>query len=120
HRTDPGEMWLDHKYHVCRAAQPRHPPVRSGDRAPGQYPVSGRRGLAGSVGPVPDVPQFCLAPRQFAPAVAGPRCHERSWLSEGVAALYTGDGGRIDRPRLVAERGTALSRATVAAGPGTV
>src|SRR5262245_57604097 len=113
-------MWLDHQYRLCRAAQPRPPPGRRGDRASGQYPVSGGSGLAGSVGSVPDVPQFCLAPRQFAPAVAGPRSHERSWLSEGVAAVYPGDGGRIDRPRLVAERGPALPGATVAAAPGTV
>ena len=47
HRADPGGMWLDHQYGVCRAAQPRHPPARGGDRAPGQHPVPGRSGLAG-------------------------------------------------------------------------
>src|SRR4029453_4005677 len=89
-------MWLDDQYGVCRTAEPRHPPVRRGDRAPGQYPVSGRSGLAGSVGSVPGVSQFRATPREFAPAVVGPRSHQGSWLSQGVAAGYTGDGGGID------------------------
>ena len=36
-------------------------------------------------------------------------------LGEGVAAVYASDGGGIDRSRVVAERGVALSRAAVAA-----
>ena len=32
----------------------------------------------------------------------------------GVAAVYTGDGGGLDGSRLVAQKGAALSRATVA------
>jgi hypothetical protein len=37
-----------------------------------------------------------------------------------VAAVYTGDGGRIGRPRVVAQRGTALSGATVAPAAGSL
>ena len=39
---------------------------------PGQHAVPGRSGLAGSVGAVPGLSQFRLAPRQSAPAVAAP------------------------------------------------
>src|SRR2546425_10047688 len=110
-------MGLDDQHGVWRTAEPRPPPGRSGDRAPGQYPVSGRSGLAGSVGSVPGVSQCRATPREFAPAVVGPRSHQRSWLSQGVAAVYTGDGSGIDRPCMVAARGVVLPGAAVA--PGT-
>ena len=63
----------------------------------------GEDGLAGSAGTVPDVPQLRAAPRQFAPAVADSRSHQRPWLGQGVAAMYTGDGGGVDGSRLDAE-----------------
>ena len=47
-------------------------------------------------------------------AVAGARAHQWPWLRQVVAAVYTGDGRRIDGSRVVAERGAALPRATVA------
>ena len=56
------------------------------------------------------------APRQSAPAVAGPRSHQRPWLRQGVAAVYAGDGSRIDGSRLVIERSVALPGAAVAPG----
>jgi len=40
--------------------------------------------------------------------------------SEEVAAVYAGDGGWIDRPRLDAARGAAVSGATMAAAPNGV
>src|SRR5207237_4782826 len=93
------------------------PPGRRGDRTPGQYLVSGRSGLAGAVGPVPGVPQFCRAPREFAPAVASPRSHQRSWRSQGGAAVYTGDGGGLDRPRVDVESSLDVSGTAVAPAP---
>src|SRR5439155_642159 len=84
---------------------------------PGQSLVSGRSGRAGSVGPVPGVPPFCRAPRECAPAVASPRSHQRSWLSQGVAAVYTGDGGGLDRPRVDVERSLDVSGTAVAPAP---
>ncbi len=105
---------------VCRKAQPRHPPAGGGNWTPGQYALPERSGLAGSVGAVPGVSQFRCAPRQSAPAVAGARSQQRSWLGQAMAAVYPGDGSRIDRPRLVAQRGTALSGATVAPAAGSL
>ena len=81
-----------------------------------QHPVPGRSGLAGSVGAVPGLSQFRVAPRQLAPATCRYRSHQRSWLGQGVAAVYTGDGGGIDRSRVVAQRSVVLSRAAVAPG----
>src|SRR5207237_7900570 len=54
-----------------------------------------------------------VAPRQLASAPARCRSPPRQ-LGEGVAAVHTGDGGGIDRSRVVAHRGIALSGATVA------
>ena len=62
HRAGLGGLWLDDQYGLCRAAQPRHPPARGGDRTPGQYAVPGRSGLAGSVGAVPGLSQLCACP----------------------------------------------------------
>jgi hypothetical protein len=75
------------QYRVCGAPQPRHPAARGGDQAPGEHPLPGRSGFAGSVSPVSCLSQFRVAPRQSAPAVAGPRSHQRPWCSEGVAAV---------------------------------
>ena len=69
---------------------------RVAGRAPGHHAMPGRRQFAGSAGGVPDVPQLCRAPRQSAPAPASSRTHQRQWLGEGVAAVYTGDGGGLD------------------------
>ena len=61
-----------------------------------------------------------VLPLQRTPAVAGSEAHQRDGLREEVAALYAGDGGRIDRPRVDAASGAALSRATGAAAPNGV
>ena len=49
-----------------------------------------------------------------------PEAHQRPWLGQGVAAVYTGDGGGIDRSRLVAQRGAAVPGAAVAATASAV
>jgi hypothetical protein len=90
------------------------------NRAPGQYAVPGRREVAGSVGALPGLSQLCLAPRQSTPAAAGSRSHYRQGLGQVVAARYTGDGGQIERPRVVAQRSVALPGATMAAAARTV
>src|SRR4029453_10263167 len=100
--------------------RPRSAPVAGGDWAPGQHRLPERRGLAGSAGVVPDVPQLCPAPCKPAPALSAPYSHERRWGSQAVAAVYTGDGGRIDRSRVVAQRGAALSGATMAPAAGSL
>jgi hypothetical protein len=84
------------------------------DGPSGQHLVPGRKQFAGSTGAVPSLPQFRLAPCELAPGVADSRSHQRQWLHQAVAAVYTGDGSRIDGSRMVAERSAALSRATVA------
>src|SRR5262249_5794915 len=88
---------------------PRYPSAGSGRRTPGQHAVSGRRELAGSAGAVPGLPQLRLAPRESAPAVAGPRSHQWRWLSKGVESVYTGDGSGITPARVVTQRGPVLS-----------
>src|SRR5690349_15665474 len=98
--------------------EPRYSPVRGVGRAPSQHPVSGRRGFARSTGVVPDVPQLCTAPCEPAPAIAASRGDQWHGLSEGVAAVYTGDGGRIDGPCVDAARSAAVSGATVATAAG--
>jgi hypothetical protein len=40
--------------------------------------------------------------------------HQRLWLSEVGAAVHTGDGGRLDGPRVVAQRSAVLPGAAVA------
>src|SRR5205823_12835848 len=73
-------------------------------------PVTGVLGL----GPVPGVSQFRLAPCQFAPGPGRVSPDEREWLSQGVAAVHTGNGGGTHGSRLVTARGVALSGSTVA------
>ena len=51
-------------------------------------------------------------------ATAGP--DQRYGLGQGVAAVYTGDGGGADRSRLDAARGAVVSRAAVATASGGV
>jgi hypothetical protein len=92
------EMGLDDQYGVCRKAQPRYSPVRGGDRTPGQHALPGRSGRARSVDAVSRPSQLRLASREPSPTVAGSRSHQWSWLSQAVAAAYTGDGGWPDRP----------------------
>jgi hypothetical protein len=43
---------------------------------------------------------FRAALCELAPALAHSRAHQWHGLSQAVVAVYTGDGGRIDRPRL--------------------
>src|ERR1700730_7630772 len=56
-----------------------------------------------------------VAPCQRTPTPADTSSHQRPWLSEGVAAVYTGDGSGIDRSRVVAQRGPVLPGPAVAA-----
>src|SRR5215468_7696944 len=114
HRAGLSGLWLEHEYRLCRATQPRYPPAGRGDRTPGQHAVSGRSELAGSACLIPGLSQLRLAPREPSPTVAGARSHERSWLGQGVAAVYTGHGGGIDGPCVVAQRGIVLPSAAVA------
>ena len=46
--------------------------------------------------------------------LASPRSHQRSWLSQAVAAVDTGNGGGLDRPRVDVERSLDVSGTTVA------
>ena len=46
--------------------------------------------------------------------------HPWHGLRQGVAAVYTSDGGGLDRSRVVAQRGTALPGATVATAPDSL
>ena len=57
---------------------------------------------------------FVVAPRQSAPAAADPEGHQWPWLGEGVAAVHPGDGGGLDRPCVVAQRGAVLPGTAVA------
>jgi hypothetical protein len=57
---------------------------------------------------------FSLAPRQSAPGIGRTEGHQRPWLGEEVAAVHTGDGGKLDGPRVVAQRGVVLPGAAVA------
>src|SRR5262249_660170 len=52
---------------IERPAQPRYPSACGGHRTPGEHPLPGRSGLAGSVGAVSGLSQLRLAPRQSAP-----------------------------------------------------
>jgi hypothetical protein len=88
--------------------------------APGQHTLSERSRLAEPVGAVPSLSQLRVAPRQSAPAVAGPRSHQRLWLGEDVAAVYASDGSGIDGARVLAQRGAILPGAAVAAPPSAV
>ena len=63
---------------------------------------------------------FVLPHASLRQPLADSRSHQRPWLSQGVAAVYTGDGGGIDRSRVVAQRGAALPGAAVAATPSAV
>src|SRR5215831_19494268 len=71
-----------------------------------------------SAGVVPGLSQLWTAPCEPAPAIAGSRGGQWHGLGEGVAAVYTGDGGRIDGPYVDAARRAAVSGATVAPAAG--
>src|SRR5262245_58467820 len=113
-RSWRAKLWLDHQYGLCRAPQPRHPPVRGGDRTPSQYALPGRSRLTGSTGVVPGLSQFRGAPCESAAAIADTGGHQRLWLSEIVAAVHTGDGSRLDGSRVVAQGGAVLPGTTMA------
>ena len=57
---------------------------------------------------------FVLPHASLRQPLLGTRSHQRQWLGQGVAAVYTGDGGRIDGSCLVAQRGVVLPGAAVA------
>ena len=57
---------------------------------------------------------FCLPHARVGPALASARADQGQRLSQGVAAPDTCDGGGIDRSRVVAQRGVALSGAALA------
>ena len=80
----------------------------------------GRGRLAVSTGTVPCLLQFHPAPCELAPAIAHSRAYQRHGLSQAVAVVDAGNGGRLDRPRVDAARRAALSRATMAAATGGV
>jgi hypothetical protein len=107
-------LGVDAQHGVCGAAQPRHPPARRGPRAPGQPPLPGASGLARSGGLVPGVSPCRVPPGQFTPGTRRTAGHERQGLRQGVAAVDPGDGGGLDRARMVSQRGVTLSGATVA------
>jgi hypothetical protein len=75
---------------------------------------AGRSGLARAVDTVSRLSQLRLAPREPSPTIVSSRSHERSWLSQAVAAVYPGDGGWPDRPCVDAERSPPVSGAAVA------
>ena len=56
------------------------------------------------------------APCESAAAIADTGSHQRLWLSESVAAVHTGDGGRCDGSRVVAQGGVVLPGTTMALG----
>ena len=60
------------------------------------------------------------APCRLTPAPADTATHQRPWLSEGVAAMYTGDGSGSDRSRVIAHRGPVLPGTAVAATASAV
>jgi hypothetical protein len=94
--ASPGCLWLEDQYLLCGATEPGYSSARSGGRASGQHAVPGRGRHTSSVGGVPRLPQCRVAPRQLAPAVTDSRGHQRHRCLQGVAAVYTGDGGGID------------------------
>jgi IS1 family transposase len=57
---------------------------------------------------------FVLPHASLREALPQPDPHQRQGLSKSVATVYPSDGGGLDRPCLVAERGVALSGAAVA------
>ena len=59
--------------------------------------------------------QFRHTSHEFAPASTGSRSSQRRGLSQGVAAMHTGDGRWADQSCVAAARGALLSRAAVAA-----
>jgi hypothetical protein len=63
---------------------------------------------------------IALLPDQCVAAISRTEGHQQSWRSQGVAAVYPGDGRRRDGSRVVAQRGTLLSRATVAIAPRAI
>ena len=60
---------------------------------------------------------FVLPHASLRQPCAEPMSHQRPWLGQDVAAVHTGDGGGLDRPCVVAQRGAVLPGAAVA--PGT-
>ena len=56
----------------------------------------GEDGLQHQLAVFPRLPQFRAAPCEPAPAPPDSRTHQAHGLSQGVAAVYASDGGRID------------------------
>ena len=61
---------------------------------------------------------FVLPHASLRQALAAPVATNGCGSVQGVAAAYARDGGGVNGPCLVAQRGAALSRATVATAPG--
>ena len=57
------------------------------------------------------------AARRQPSAIATPPRRKRSHEPKALAAVYAGDGGRMDRPCVDAARSAALARTTVATAP---
>jgi hypothetical protein len=65
-------------------------------------------------------PQLLLAPYQPTPAVTAAPADPWDGLGQTVAALYTGDGGRVDRPCLDLAGDAPVPGTAVAATTGAV
>ena len=75
----------------------------------------GEDGLAGSVGACSRSITISVLPHaSLRQPLPEPEATNGTWLGQGVAAVYTGDGGGIDRSRVVAQRGAAVPGAAVA------
>jgi IS1 family transposase len=63
---------------------------------------------------------FCLPHASLRQPLPEPRADPRQWLGEGVAAVYTRNGGRIDRSCVDASGGAVVPCAAVAPAPGVL
>src|SRR5205823_2240767 len=96
-QSHPGPPGLAHQHGIRGADQPRYPSACRRGRATGQHALQGRGWVAPTAGLVSHVLQFLLAPCLLASAAAAAGSDQWHGLRQAVAALYTSDGGRIDR-----------------------
>ena len=115
HRAGPGDVWLDHQHAFVERL---NLDIRQRVAAIGRRVntlCQGEAGLRDQLALFQVYHNFVLPHASLRQPLLIPRTHQRPWLSEGVAAVYTGDGGGIDRARVVAHRGPVLPGAAVAA-----
>jgi hypothetical protein len=103
-----------------RAGEPRDSPARGGGRPARHHALQRRSRLTPAVNAVADIPQLLLAACGLPPTVASVPADQRGRLSQTLAALYAGDGHRVDRSCLLPEGGPVVSSAAVAATTGVV